>query len=747
MSARMPVCVRRIGVVRMGWSLLLVCALAMSGCANCRLPRIDPTGEHLFVPAGAAPAPTVPAPVGPPRPAPLGGVPLAVFITPSQVSAPIGSEVLLISSVGTQGYLLTHQRVDWTISGESVGNFVSPGIRRPLAILDWVHGVPRLVDPRYVMNSTLFYPTTLEHGTATPLDDIRIQSGQAWVTVTSPIEGTTHVTAFAPAVTAWDRRQQTASIYWIDAQWRLPSPAIANLGGRSTLSTIVSRQSNGVGLAGWQVRYEIAGGPEAGFAPDGAPSIVAVTSETGEASAEILQKQDAAGVNQVNVQVIRPAGVGGQSPQLTVGSGATSLTWTGAAGSMPADVPTATPTPPSTPPPQAAPAAAAQLEVTVNGPSSAVVGGQVHCEIQVVNRGTAPAAKVLISDRFDSGLRRGGSSAPIEHDLVDIRPGGMVRLSVTLEAVASGEQCQDIEVRAEGVQPATARHCVTVADREVQPTPIEPKAPTDAAQPPRETQPPAAESRPSGPATLSVRKTGPDRRRVGETVLFTIEVTNTGEQPLDDLVIADRFETVLEPQRATDGNEWLEGGGLGWKVSTLGPGRTVRREVEFKCLREVPRACNRVTLSAKGVQSITEEVCLAIGDDQAQNPQQPAVPQASPVSVSVADTADPIKIGGLTTYQVLVENKGDKSQFNVAVSVTLSEGLKLDGVTGPVQGSVTSGAIKFAPIRELRAGEPPLVYELRAKAIRAGTAQARVEVTSQGQTTPATAEQTTQILP
>jgi hypothetical protein len=120
--------------------------------------------------------------------------------------------VLLIASVGTQGYLLTHQRVDWTISPDSVGNFISPGIRRPFALFDWIHGVPRIVDPRYVMNSTLFYPMTVDRGTPNPLDDVRVQSGQAWVTVSSPMEGTTHVTAFAGSVKSFERRQQTASI-------------------------------------------------------------------------------------------------------------------------------------------------------------------------------------------------------------------------------------------------------------------------------------------------------------------------------------------------------------------------------------------------------------------------------------------------------------------------------------------------------------------------------------------------------
>jgi hypothetical protein len=33
------------------------------------------------------------------------------------------------------------------------------------------------------------------------------------ITVTSPVEGTSYVTAYAPSVYGWDRHQQTAAIY------------------------------------------------------------------------------------------------------------------------------------------------------------------------------------------------------------------------------------------------------------------------------------------------------------------------------------------------------------------------------------------------------------------------------------------------------------------------------------------------------------------------------------------------------
>jgi hypothetical protein len=197
--------------------------------------------------------------------------------------------------------------------------------------------------------------------------------------------------------------------------------------------------------------------------------------------------------------------------------------------------------------------------------------------------------------------------------------------------------------------------------------------------------------------------------------------------------------------QATEGNSWLPGNLLGWKLATLDAGHSLRREIEFKCVRESPRACDTVTLSGTGLNTMSEETCFEIVGDTAETPAAAAGP--SPILVEIADTVDPVKVNGETTLHVSIENKGAGSQFNVVVTVKIPEELKLEGISGPVQGSVLPGAIRFAPIKELRAGETALTYELRMRGTKPGTAQVHVEVSSQGQPHPATAEQTTQVIP
>lgn len=717
---------------------VMCCALASSGCANWYLPRIDPTGERLFVPGGPPPPPGA-------LPAPPPGQ-WGITVSPNQVIAPIGSEVVMIATVtGPEGFPLTRERVEWMLSSDGVGQFISPGVRRPLEVLNWLRRLPRKVDNTYVVNTTLAGGMNLDRGTPTPADDLYVRSGQAWVSVTSATEGTSHLTVFAPDISGWDRRQQSASIYWVDAQWRFPPPAITGAGGRSRLTTIVSHQSDNSPLPGWIVRYEIAGGPQAAFEPGGATAVEVVTGPTGEAPVEIIQREPIPGTNQINIQVIQPANPVGQRRQLPVGSGATFQTWTGAAavpyspGPQPAPIQPAPvqPAPPALEPqPPAEPPAATppELAVSVTGPTAATVGTDVQFSIDVTNRGTTAATQLLVTDRFDEGLEHVEATGVIVHDLVDLAPGGTSRLSVSFHVSRAGQLCQEISISAAGQTRATARHCITAS--EAPPAQFEPQPAVP------EPEPPATEPEPAPGATqLSVSKTGPATAQVGEIVRFTIEVTNHGTTAIENLEVADNYELTLQPKSATRGFEQLAGGALGWKVASLAAGETVRFQIELECLREAPRSCNRVNVSAPGIEPVADDACLEIVAEGAPAP----AAGTGTITLTVADTADPIKIDGKTTYQIVLENKSEASAREVEVSVKFSDQLRLDGINGPVRGALTAGAVRFPPIREVRVGET-LSFQLQFVGAGPGTARVQVEVKSQGQAAPVSAEQTTEVL-
>src|SRR5262249_49110136 len=157
-------------------------------------------------------------------------------------------------------------------------------------------------------------------------------------------------------------------------------------------------------------------------------------------------------------------------------------------------------------------------EVSLTGPTTAVVGSDAQFNIRVVNRGNAVATKVVVSDRFDAGLEHPQAKGAIEHDLADLPPGREALLSVNFHISRTGELCQEITVTAAGAAAASTRSCLTVVD--VPSQPAEPTAepqPTAPATPGEPGQPtPPGEGPTPAKSQLTVTKRGPQRRRVGE---------------------------------------------------------------------------------------------------------------------------------------------------------------------------------------------------------------------------------------
>ena len=276
------------------------------------------------VPAGPLPGPGAVA-----GPAPVAGAPyrgptrialeddVAVTLTPHRMVAPIGGQVVLIAGVqGCDGYLRTNRRLEWSIAPGSTGQFVAieQGGFTDFLVGDFTR--PRKITNTYALGSTSRRCERISRSTGNPADDIVVAPGQGWITVSSAVEGTSHVMVHAPDVVCPNASMQAAIIDWIDVQCGFPAPANNPAGTRHVFTTMVLRQSNRCPHVGWIVRYEIMGGPPAGFAPDGAPSVDVPTNAAGQASAEIFQAQPAEGSNPIRIQVFRPA-----DPQAAVPGG------------------------------------------------------------------------------------------------------------------------------------------------------------------------------------------------------------------------------------------------------------------------------------------------------------------------------------------------------------------------------------------------------------------------------------------
>ncbi|MDO4629384.1 MAG: hypothetical protein Q4C70_09395, partial [Planctomycetia bacterium] len=232
---------------------------------------------------------------------------LDLIMGPRTVIARPGSEVILTAGLRDRsGYLRTNQRIDWTISPQSVGHFSRIQEREltNFLVLDFVK--PQIISDTQAVTTTSRSEIILDRGTPNLNDDIVVRRGESWVSVSSPREGMTIITARAPKVSGNQVQAQTSRIVWIDAAVKLPESRLLDFGSTYTLTTALRRVSDAQPLDRWRVRYEICNDSTAVFG-DGNKMLEVYTNRDGEAKIEMRQPISREEETVVSVQIIRPA--------------------------------------------------------------------------------------------------------------------------------------------------------------------------------------------------------------------------------------------------------------------------------------------------------------------------------------------------------------------------------------------------------------------------------------------------------
>ncbi len=232
---------------------------------------------------------------------------LDLLMGPRTVIARPGSEVILRAGLRDRsGYLRTNQRIDWSISPQSVGHFSRIQARElaNILVLDFVK--PQIISDTQAVTTTSRSEIILDRGTPNLNDDIVVRRGESWVSISSPREGITTVTARSPKISGNQVQAQTSRIVWVDAAVKLPKSRLLDFGSAYTLTTALRRVSDSQPLERWRVRYEICNNSTAVFG-DGNKMLEVYTNREGVAKIEMRQPIAREEETIVSVQIIRPA--------------------------------------------------------------------------------------------------------------------------------------------------------------------------------------------------------------------------------------------------------------------------------------------------------------------------------------------------------------------------------------------------------------------------------------------------------
>lgn len=645
-------------------SLLLCLVLIASGCKTLTLPAINPNGGTIFSgqsttlvsPHGANngyPA-QGPAYQTPPEPKKcMHGVPTAgdgksghqcklcqggqmtadaararcgeLLLTPTKLVAPVGGEVILLAGIcGKDGLLVTGEPIEWMLSPESVGQIIDVGDdnqsqKQHLFKKHQTKNDIGKLDVDFARGRTSTEPGKITRGTSRTDDDLPIRKGQTWLSLSSPSEGVSKVTVMAPSSDAWDKRRQTATIYWVDARWEFPQPQQTQSGQPITLVTKVNKADGIVPAEGWIVRYRSLNPEVARFLPQYGEVFEKYVDRNGNSVVEVvnmlqpntLSKANASAL--IEVEVVRPGQPSENMPELPLGRGSVQVTWT-----------------------------SADINLRVTGPEVAVPAQPLAYAATLENDGYAQAENVVLTAAVPNGMniqsvtpqptRRTGNS--MSWDVGSLGPRQALDVQIITEATS--EMDARVVFEATGA-PGIQKNAVV----------------STLVQKPQ--------------VTLSINPDPTNTQvAVGDLASFNMKLTNTGNQTVTDLVVF--LEAGAGLVHARDGAREVSRA-----VGYLAPGQSVDLSAQFLAEREGELTVKATARTANQILTGSAATIRALPGTQ-------RVPQVE-LEMRTSTGANPVAVGTATSVQLLVRNTGPVAVRNMIVTVKYDPALTPTGAS------------------------------------------------------------------
>jgi uncharacterized repeat protein (TIGR01451 family) len=336
------------------------------------------------------------------------------------------------------------------------------------------------------------------------------------------------------------------------------------------------------------------------------------------------------------------------------------------------------------------------VETTTATPK-VLIGDPVVLTVTVTNPGTGVATGVVLEERIPAGLQH-PAGAELEYEVGDLKPGESRKLDLPLLAQKPGATVNLISARGDGNLRAEHKLALEV---------IAPQ--------------------------LDVVVEGPKKRYLERQATYQVSVSNAGTASARKIELVASLPTGLKFVSANNAGYYEEATrSVHWNLEELPANDSGSVELVTMPVEAGQHAIKLRGTAQKGLIVEKEQPVLVEG--------------VAAILFQVADSADPVEIGGETTYEVRVMNQGSKAAANVRLSVILPPELKPVAAEGPTRhGLVDGNRVNFDGLASL-APKAEMIYRVKVKALKAGDLRACFELlTDDMQSRPVKKEESTRV--
>ena len=335
------------------------------------------------------------------------------------------------------------------------------------------------------------------------------------------------------------------------------------------------------------------------------------------------------------------------------------------------------------------------LLIEAADPKPVLIGRDVSVSIKISNPGTGVATGVVLEGALPEQLsHRAGRE--LEFDVGQLQPGGSRTIDLALGSTGPGVHTIRLVGRADGQ--IEVEHMLK----------IEVTAPT-----------------------LELSAEMPARRYLQRPATCRISMANTGTAPAKSVELAAQLPAGMKFVRANNAGFYDERGHrVLWNLEELPAGEVGTVEL---VVMPIELGQQKIVTASRSADGLSDQVANTI-----------EVEGLAAISFEVADSEDPIEVGGLTEYVVRVRNQGTKSASGVRLTATLLGELEPVEAKGPAAHRIENLTVGFEPLAKLAPAEEA-VFRIRVRGHREGDQRVQVQLTSDDHPAPITKEEITRV--